>query len=47
MAKVKHPRDMTNDEAIKHLFHPKVVEHIKAVVKKANAAKPKKKATKR
>lgn len=45
MAKQKHPRDMTNDEAIKHLFHPKVVEHVKAVVKKANAAKPKKKAT--
>ena len=47
MTKVKHPRDMTNDEAIKHLFHPKVVEHVKAVVKEANAAKPKKKATKR
>ena len=46
MAKVKHPRDMTNDEAINHLFHPKVVAHVKAVVKKANAAKPKKKATK-
>jgi hypothetical protein len=45
MAKAKHPRDMTNDETIKHLFHPKVVAHVKAVVKKANA-KPKKKATK-
>ena len=46
MAKVKHPRDMTNDEAINHLFHPKVVAHVKGVVKKLNAAKPKKKATK-
>ena len=48
MAKqVKHPLEMTNDEAIKHLFHSRVVAHVKAVVKKANAAKPKKKATKR
>ena len=46
MAKQKNPREMTNDEAIKHLFHPKVVAHVKSVVKKANAAKPKKKATK-
>jgi hypothetical protein len=43
MAKTKHPREMTNDEAIKHLFHPKVVEHVKAVVKNANAPKTKKK----
>ena len=46
MAKVKHPRDMTNDEAIKHLFHPKVVAHVKSVIKKTNAAKSKKRATK-
>jgi hypothetical protein len=25
----KHPRHMTTEEAVKHLFHPKVVEHIK------------------
>jgi len=25
----KHPRKMTTDEAISHLFHPKVVEHAK------------------
>jgi hypothetical protein len=25
----KHPRDMTTEEAVKHLFHPKVVEHLK------------------
>ena len=46
MAKVKHPREMTNDEAIKHLFHPKVVKEAKGLVAKMNAAKPKKKATK-
>ena len=46
MANRKHPREMTNDEAIKHLFHPKVVAHVKGVVKKAKRPKPKKKATK-
>jgi hypothetical protein len=25
----KHPKDMTTEEAIKHLFHPKVVTHLK------------------
>lgn len=25
----KHPRKMTTDEAVKHLFHPEVVEHFK------------------
>ena len=40
MAKqTKHPREMTNDEAISHLFHPKVVAHVKGVVKKANTPK--------
>jgi hypothetical protein len=28
-SKVKHPRDMTTDEAVTHLFHPKVVQHVK------------------
>ena len=27
----KHPKDMTSDELMKHLFHPKVVRHIKKV----------------
>ena len=27
--KEKHPKNMTTDEALKHLFHPKVVEHVK------------------
>jgi hypothetical protein len=25
----KHPKDMTTEEAITHLFHPKVVRHLK------------------
>ena len=41
----KHPRDMTNEEAIRHLFHPKVVRHVKAIIEKVNA-KPIKKAIK-
>jgi len=28
-SKVKHPREMTTEEAVNHLFHPKVVEHLK------------------
>lgn len=28
----KHPKDMTTEEAIKYLFHPKVVKHIKKVI---------------
>ena len=31
MKKKKHPRHMTSDELMKHLFHPKVVKHIKKV----------------
>jgi hypothetical protein len=27
----KHPRDMTTEEAVTHLFHPKVVQHLKNV----------------
>jgi hypothetical protein len=26
---MKHPRQMTTNEAVKHLFHPKIVEHLK------------------
>jgi hypothetical protein len=25
----KHPQHMTTEEAVTHLFHPKVVEHLK------------------
>jgi hypothetical protein len=39
--KKKHPKDMTSDELIKHLFHPKIVKHVKGLVKEHNA-EPKK-----
>jgi hypothetical protein len=42
--KNKHPKDMTSDELIKHFFHPKIVKHVKEIVRKHNA-EPKKKAT--
>ena len=29
--KKKHPRHMTTEEAMKHLFHPNVVKHVKRV----------------
>jgi hypothetical protein len=32
MAK-KHPKDMTSDELIKHVFHPKIVTHLKKLVR--------------
>jgi hypothetical protein len=32
--KEKHPKDMTTDEAAKHLFHPKVIEHVKKHLEK-------------
>ena len=42
----KHPKDMTTDEALKHIFNPKVVEHVKSIV--ADTFKtPTKKASKR
>jgi hypothetical protein len=37
MPKKKHPKDMTTEEAMKHIFHPKIVRHVKAIVKKNNA----------
>jgi hypothetical protein len=30
----KHPKNMTTDEAVKHLFHPEVVKHVKKAGKK-------------
>ena len=35
--KKKHLADMTTDEALKHIFHPKIVKHVKAIVRKHNA----------
>ena len=46
----KHPRDMTTDEALVHLFHPKVVKHVKGLVAetfKTPTPKPRKRSTKK
>ncbi len=39
--KQKHPKDMTSDEVMAHVFHPKVVKHLKAHVAELEAAKAK------
>ena len=44
--KKKLPKDMTSDELLKHLFHPKIVKHVKGILKKHNA-EPKRLATKK
>ncbi len=33
---------MTTDEALNHLFHPKIVEHVKEIVAKSFETKEKK-----
>ena len=40
--KKKRPKHMTNDEAIRHLFHPKAVRHIKKHIRKLDASSTKK-----
>jgi hypothetical protein len=35
----KKPNEMTSDEAIRELFHPKVVEHAQGHVREADAKK--------
>jgi hypothetical protein len=42
MKKKKHPKDMNSDELMKHLFHPKVVKHIKRVAADADKKRTKK-----
>jgi hypothetical protein len=39
--KTKHPKDMTGDELIADVFHPKALEHIKKHVKDLDAEKEK------
>jgi len=48
MPRKKNPREMTSEELAKHLFHPKAVKHLKAVIAEAETKKKivKKKATK-
>jgi len=38
----KHPKDMTTEEAMKYLFHPKVIAHIKKEVGSATKRTTKK-----
>ena len=37
----KKPSELTTDEAIKHLFHPDVIEHAKRHAREAEAPKKK------
>lgn len=42
MKKVKkHLKNMTTDEAISHIFHPKALEHLKKHVEKIMSSKKK------
>ncbi len=38
---VKHPKDMTTDEAIAHVFHPKALKHLKKHTEEISACKKK------
>jgi hypothetical protein len=40
----KHPRHMTTEEAVSHLFHPKVIEQIKKEKEQQPKKRPRKKA---
>jgi len=39
--KVKHPKEMTSDEVMVHIFHPDALKHLKAHVAELDATKPK------
>jgi hypothetical protein len=32
----KHPKEMTTEEAIRHVFHPKIIKHLKREAIKLN-----------
>ena len=34
---IKHPKDMTTDEAIAHVFHPKALKHLKKHAEKLSS----------
>jgi len=38
---VKHPKEMTADEAIAHVFHPRALKHVKKHVERLSAKKEK------
>lgn len=35
----KHPKEMTTDEAISHVFHPNALKHLKEHIKKIEEEK--------
>lgn len=37
----KHPKNMTTDEAIEHVFHPDALKHLKEHVEKLSEEKKK------
>ncbi|MGD0277566.1 MAG: hypothetical protein ABSB79_16245 [Syntrophales bacterium] len=37
--KTKHPKDMTDDEIISHVFHPNALKHLKEHLKKLSKKK--------
>jgi hypothetical protein len=39
----KHPMEMTDDEALQHIFHPKIVKAVRKHLKGQTAQKPKRK----
>jgi hypothetical protein len=39
----KHPMDMTDDEALKHIFHPEIVKAVRKHVKDQTAQEKKRK----
>ena len=39
--KTKHPKEMTANEVMAHVFHPKVVKHLKKHIAELEAEKPK------
>jgi hypothetical protein len=39
--KIKHPKDMTSDELMADVFHPKALEHIKKHIRDLEAEKEK------
>jgi hypothetical protein len=41
----KHPMEMTDDEALKHLFHPKIVKAVQTHLKGQSKSGVKKKAS--
>ena len=41
--KKKHPMEMTDEEALKHIFHPEIVKHVRKHLKVQTKPAPKQK----